>query len=196
VTASANSACPQRLAEVGQQVAVHYAVSDQPLPRARPEWPQEVVQLKASLRNGLRIFESPRKRDQQFSRLSVQPFTQAEAEASGTVVRGSFAMRGLPLDSPSMTQASPAGALTVRGPKGGTMNGNMKTALTVLADALAELPAEDILFTWFRSGRLVGELHELLEQRHPLKLGEMDRVYENQKWAPRARSGRKRQTAA
>jgi hypothetical protein len=116
VTASANSACPQRLAEVGQQVAVHYAVSDQPLPRARPEWPQEVVQLKASLRNGLRIFESPRKRDQQFSRLSVQPFTQAEAEASGTVVRGSFAMRGLPLDSPPMTQASPAGALTVSRP--------------------------------------------------------------------------------
>ena len=69
------------------------------------------------------------------------------------------------------------------------MNGNMKTALTALTDALAELPAEDILFTWFRSGRLVGELHELLEQRHPLKLGEMDRVYENQKWAPRARSG-------
>jgi hypothetical protein len=76
------------------------------------------------------------------------------------------------------------------------MNGNMKTALTALTDALAELPAEDILFTWFRSGRLVGELHELLEQRHPLKLGEMDRVYENQKWAPHARSGRKRQTAA
>jgi len=75
------------------------------------------------------------------------------------------------------------------------MNGNMKTALTALTDALAELPAEDILFTWFRSGRLVGELHELLEQRHPLKLGEMDRVYEK-KWAPRARSCRKRQTAA
>ena len=54
------------------------------------------------------------------------------------------------------------------------MNGNMKTALIALTDALAELPAEDILFTWFRSGRLVGELHELLEQRHPLKLGEMD----------------------
>ncbi len=77
-----------------------------------------------------------------------------------------------------------------------SMNGNMKTALTALTGALAELPAEDILFTWFRSGRLVGELHELLEQRHPLKLGEMDRVYENQKWAPHARSGRKRQTAA
>jgi hypothetical protein len=61
------------------------------------------------------------------------------------------------------------------------MNGNMKTALTALADALAELPAEDILFTWFRSGRLVGELHELLEQRHPLKLREMDRVYENKR---------------
>lgn len=56
------------------------------------------------------------------------------------------------------------------------MNGNIKTALTALTDALAELPAEDILFTWFRSGRLVGELHELLEQRHPQKLGEMDRV--------------------
>jgi hypothetical protein len=66
------------------------------------------------------------------------------------------------------------------------MNGNMKTALTALTDALAELPAEDFLFTWFRSGRLVGELHELLEERHPLKLGEMDRVYEDQKWAPRA----------
>ena len=29
------------------------------------------------------------------------------------------------------------------------MNGNMKTALTALTDALAELPAEDILFTSF-----------------------------------------------
>jgi len=56
------------------------------------------------------------------------------------------------------------------------MNGNMKTALTALTDAVAELPAEDILFTWFRSGRLVGELHELLEQRHPQAGGDGPRV--------------------
>ena len=34
----------------------------------------------------------------------------------------------------------------------------LKEALTVLADVLAKRPAEEILFDWFRSGRLVGEL--------------------------------------
>jgi hypothetical protein len=32
------------------------------------------------------------------------------------------------------------------------------SALTALADALAKRPAEEILFEWFRSGRLVSEL--------------------------------------
>ena len=34
----------------------------------------------------------------------------------------------------------------------------LKEALTALADVLAKRPAEEILFDWFRSGRLVGEL--------------------------------------
>ena len=36
-----------------------------------------------------------------------------------------------------------------------------------LADVLAKLPAEEILFDWFRSGRLVGELSVLIKRRHP-----------------------------
>jgi hypothetical protein len=34
----------------------------------------------------------------------------------------------------------------------------LKEALSALVDALAKRPAEEILFEWFRSGRLVGEL--------------------------------------
>ena len=40
----------------------------------------------------------------------------------------------------------------------------IKEALTALADVLAKLPAEQILFDWFRSGRLVGELSVLIAQ--------------------------------
>ena len=43
----------------------------------------------------------------------------------------------------------------------------LKEALTVLADVLAKRPAEEILFDWFRSGRLVGELSVLIKRRHP-----------------------------
>ena len=43
----------------------------------------------------------------------------------------------------------------------------LKEALTALADALAKRPAEEILFDWFRSGRLVGELSVLIKRRHP-----------------------------
>jgi hypothetical protein len=43
----------------------------------------------------------------------------------------------------------------------------LKEALTALADALAKRPAEEILFEWFRSGRLVGELSVILKHRHP-----------------------------
>jgi len=53
----------------------------------------------------------------------------------------------------------------------------LKEALTVLADALARLPAEEILFDWFRSGRLVGELSVLIKRRHPEVQAEIDRVY-------------------
>jgi hypothetical protein len=41
---------------------------------------------------------------------------------------------------------------------GGRRVNPLKEALTVLADVLAKRPAEEILFDWFRSGRLVGEL--------------------------------------
>ena len=53
----------------------------------------------------------------------------------------------------------------------------LKEALTALADALAKRPAEEILFEWFRSGRLVGELSALMKRRHPEVQAEIDRVY-------------------
>jgi hypothetical protein len=52
----------------------------------------------------------------------------------------------------------------------------LKEALTALADALAKHPAEEILFDWFRSGRLVGELSVLIKRRHPVQ-AEIDHVY-------------------
>jgi hypothetical protein len=55
---------------------------------------------------------------------------------------------------------------------------SLKEALTVLADALAKRPAEEILFEWFRSGRLVGELSVLMKRRHPEVQVEIDRVYQ------------------
>ena len=54
----------------------------------------------------------------------------------------------------------------------------LKEALTALADALAKRPAEEILFEWFRSGRLVGELSVLMKRRHPEVQAEIDRVYQ------------------
>jgi hypothetical protein len=53
-----------------------------------------------------------------------------------------------------------------------------KEALTALADVLAKRPAEEILFDWFRSGRLVGELSVLIKRRHPEVQAEIDRVYQ------------------
>ena len=53
-----------------------------------------------------------------------------------------------------------------------------KEALTALADALAKRPAEEILFEWFRSGRLVGELSVLIKRRHPDVQAEIDGVYQ------------------
>jgi len=53
----------------------------------------------------------------------------------------------------------------------------LKEALTALADALAKRPAEEILFDWFRSGRLAGELSVLIKRRHPEVQAEIDRVY-------------------
>ena len=43
---------------------------------------------------------------------------------------------------------------------------------------MAKLPAEDILFDWFRSGRLVGELSVLIKRMHPEVQVEIDRVYQ------------------
>jgi hypothetical protein len=54
----------------------------------------------------------------------------------------------------------------------------LKEALTALADALAKRPAEEILFDWFRSGRLVGELSVLIKRMHPEVQVEIDRVYQ------------------
>ena len=54
----------------------------------------------------------------------------------------------------------------------------LKEALAALADALAKRPAEEILFDWFRSGRLVGELSVLIKRRHPDVQVEIDLVYQ------------------
>jgi len=54
----------------------------------------------------------------------------------------------------------------------------LKEALTVLADVLAKRPAEEILFDWFRSGRLVGELSVLIKRRHPEVQAESDRGHQ------------------
>jgi hypothetical protein len=54
----------------------------------------------------------------------------------------------------------------------------LKEALTALADALAKRPAEEILFEWFRSGRLAGELSVILKRRHPDVQARIDRVYQ------------------
>ena len=54
----------------------------------------------------------------------------------------------------------------------------VKEALTALADVLAKRPAEEILFDWFRSGRLVGELSVLIKRGHPEVQAEIDRVYQ------------------
>ena len=43
----------------------------------------------------------------------------------------------------------------------------IKEALTALADVLAKRPAEEILFEWFRSGRLVGELSVRITLHEP-----------------------------
>ena len=58
------------------------------------------------------------------------------------------------------------------------MTNPVKEALTALADALAKRSAEEILFDWFRSGRLVGELSVLIKRRHPEVQAEIDRVYQ------------------
>ena len=61
---------------------------------------------------------------------------------------------------------------------GGRRVNPLKEALTALADVLAKRPAEEILFDWFRSGRLVGELSVLIKRRHPEVQTEIDRVYQ------------------
>jgi hypothetical protein len=53
----------------------------------------------------------------------------------------------------------------------------LNEALTALADALAKRPAEEILFEWLRSGRLVGELPVILKRRHPEVQARIDEVY-------------------
>jgi hypothetical protein len=54
----------------------------------------------------------------------------------------------------------------------------LKVALTALVDAIAKRPAEEILFEWFRSGRLVGELSILLKKRHPDVQARIDSIYQ------------------
>ena len=68
----------------------------------------------------------------------------------------------------------------------------VKEALTALADVLATLPAEEILFDWFRSGRLVGELSVLIKRRLPEVQAEIDRVYQEHL----AKLGKKRRNPA
>jgi hypothetical protein len=68
----------------------------------------------------------------------------------------------------------------------------LKEALTALADALAKRPAEEILFEWFRSGRLVGELSVLLKHRHPDVQAKIDLVYQ----AHLAKLGKRRRARA
>ena len=68
----------------------------------------------------------------------------------------------------------------------------LKEALAALADALAERPAEEILFDWFRSGRLVGELSVMIKSRHPEVQAEIDRVYQEHL----AKLGKKRRDPA
>ena len=69
---------------------------------------------------------------------------------------------------------------------------HLKEALTTLADVLAKRPAEEILFDWFRSGRLVGELSVLIKRRHPEVQAEIDRVYQEHL----AKLGKKRRDPA
>ena len=54
----------------------------------------------------------------------------------------------------------------------------LQEALNALADALAKRPAEEILFEWLRSGRLVGELSVILKRRHPDVQARIDEVYQ------------------
>ena len=61
---------------------------------------------------------------------------------------------------------------------GGYRVTTLKEALTALADVLAKRPADEILFDWFRSGRLVGELSVLIKRRHPEVQSEIDRIYQ------------------
>jgi hypothetical protein len=66
-----------------------------------------------------------------------------------------------------------------QGPREGySMSTPLKEALVALTDALAKRPAEEILFQWFRSGRLIGELSGLMKRRHPSVQAEIDRVHQ------------------
>jgi hypothetical protein len=49
----------------------------------------------------------------------------------------------------------------------------LKEALVALTDALAKRPAEEL-----RSGRLIGELSNMMKRRHPEVQAEIDRVYQ------------------
>ena len=69
--------------------------------------------------------------------------------------------------SPARQETGPSISLGGRG-----VTNPLKEALTALADALAKRPAEEILFDWFRSGRLVGELSVLIKRSLPGASGE------------------------
>ena len=73
------------------------------------------------------------------------------------------------------------------------MKPKLRAALIAVADALAELPAKEIIFAWFGGGRLVSEVHDLLARRHPRKERETERVFED--WQRARRSNRARKAA-
>jgi hypothetical protein len=60
---------------------------------------------------------------------------------------------------------------------------------------LAKRPAEEILFDWFRSGRVVGELSVLIKRGHPDVQARIDRLYQDI-WRSLAKGGVTRQRKA
>jgi hypothetical protein len=73
---------------------------------------------------------------------------------------GLFLWRPSPSEGlPVLTQRSPLMRILRAADGRGwrTPRDPLKEALTALADVLAKRPAQEILFDWFRSGRLVGD---------------------------------------
>jgi hypothetical protein len=58
------------------------------------------------------------------------------------------------------------------------MTDKLEAPLTAVADVLAELPGNELVFEWLRGGRLVDEVWLILEERHPAKTAEAERVFD------------------